>query len=230
MRSGRSLSDWLGATLVRIEHEHGFARSSLLLVIEAPTPGTRRAFAGADRGEDQRVLSEYFARWAASDPLASEVARMMYDTRGWASTRLLYPDLDTAGRRFVDQFLKAAGIADQLSIRLAGNGTTNAYLTVHESEVIGEERRAGLVSVQPELTRQLRAFLPRGLPGSLSLRERQAAELVAFGLTNRQIGQALGVGPDTVKKHLYRAMLKLGLKRRTQLAVSWMTGRQIALR
>ena len=52
---------------------------------------------------------------------------------------------------------------------------------------------------------------------------------MAFGLTNREISQALGVGADTVKKHLYRTMLKLGLERRTQLAVSWMTGRRIAL-
>ena len=230
MPSSRSLSDWLESTLAWIEDEHSFARSSLLLVIESPKPGTRWAFAGASRGELELVIAEYFARWAETDPLASEQARTMFDAQGWASTRLLYEDLDAAGRRFIDQFLRSADIADQLSIRLRGNGTTNGYVTVHEAKAIRERQRSRLVSAAPDLARQLRGFLPRGLPGALSPRERQAAELVAFGLTNREIGQALGVGPDTVKKHLYRAMLKLGLERRTQLAVSWMTGREIALR
>ncbi len=37
----------------------------------------------------------------------------------------------------------------------------------------------------------------------------------------------MNVGEDTVKKHLLRAMRRLGLERRTQLAVSWTTGRPL---
>jgi DNA-binding CsgD family transcriptional regulator len=226
----RSLSDWLNTTLAALEQRLGFHHSSLLLVIDTPgVHSPRRAFAGTEHNGQAGTLSDYFAHWADSDPLATEAAHTMFDTQGFACTRDLYPLLDPAGRRFVDEFLASIRTADQMSVRLQGNGTTTAYLTVHEPAVISRAERSVLLELAPALSRQLQRFLPRGLPGPLSPRERQAAELVAFGLTNQEIAVALNIGTDTVKKHLYRATLKLGLERRTQLATSWMTGRLLAL-
>ena len=45
------------------------------------------------------------------------------------------------------------------------------------------------------------------------------AELVALGFTNREIAGVLHVQVDTVKKHVKHALAKLGLARRTDLAV-----------
>ncbi|SEQ48325.1 ATP-binding protein [Lentzea albida] len=60
--------------------------------------------------------------------------------------------------------------------------------------------------------------------GVVSARELHVATLVAEGLTNRQIGQRLGISPHTVARHVTHARSKLGLRSRAQLAV-W-AGRQ----
>jgi DNA-binding NarL/FixJ family response regulator len=55
--------------------------------------------------------------------------------------------------------------------------------------------------------------------GSLGLRERQILRLIADGLTNRQIGEQLGIAEKTVKNYVSSLLSKLGLERRTQAAV-----------
>ncbi|SDH19720.1 Predicted ATPase [Lentzea fradiae] len=55
--------------------------------------------------------------------------------------------------------------------------------------------------------------------GLVSARELHVASLVAEGLTNRQIGQRLGISPHTVARHVTQARSKLGLRSRAQLAV-----------
>jgi non-specific serine/threonine protein kinase len=61
--------------------------------------------------------------------------------------------------------------------------------------------------------------------GPLSRREREAAVLVARGLTNRQIADQLVIAERTVEGHLERIRGKLGLRSRTQIAV-WVVGRR----
>ena len=53
----------------------------------------------------------------------------------------------------------------------------------------------------------------------LSRREREVAELVALGLTNRAIAERLFLSERTVEGHIDHAFTKLGLSSRTQLAV-----------
>lgn len=53
----------------------------------------------------------------------------------------------------------------------------------------------------------------------LTLRERQALTLIAEGLTNRQIGERLGLAEKTVKNYVSGLLAKLGMQRRTQAAV-----------
>lgn len=53
----------------------------------------------------------------------------------------------------------------------------------------------------------------------LTDREREIAEAVAAGLTNAEIAARAYVSPATVKTHLGRALTKLGLTNRTQLAL-----------
>ncbi len=54
---------------------------------------------------------------------------------------------------------------------------------------------------------------------TLTGRERRVLDLLAEGLTNRQIGERLGIGEKTVKNHVTNLLLKLGFQRRTQAAV-----------
>lgn len=54
---------------------------------------------------------------------------------------------------------------------------------------------------------------------SLTPREREVLQHAAFGLTNRRIGEALGIAEQTVKNHLANAMRKLSLHDRTHAVV-----------
>jgi DNA-binding NarL/FixJ family response regulator len=58
-----------------------------------------------------------------------------------------------------------------------------------------------------------------GPDDGLSLRERQILELIAEGLTNRQIGERLELAEKTVKNYVSGLLAKLGMERRTQAAV-----------
>lgn len=63
--------------------------------------------------------------------------------------------------------------------------------------------------------------LPR-LPADrrlLTSRERDVLQHAAFGLSNRHIGQRLGIAEQTVKNHLANAMRKLALHDRTHAVV-----------
>jgi two-component system response regulator DevR len=52
--------------------------------------------------------------------------------------------------------------------------------------------------------------------GTLSDQERRVLELIAEGLTNRQIGERLFLAEKTVKKYVSSLLAKLGLQRRAQ--------------
>jgi two-component system response regulator DevR len=54
---------------------------------------------------------------------------------------------------------------------------------------------------------------------SLTEREREILDLIAEGLTNRQIGERLFLAEKTVKNYVSALLAKLGLQRRTQAAV-----------
>jgi two-component system response regulator DevR len=53
----------------------------------------------------------------------------------------------------------------------------------------------------------------------LTFQERAVLQLIAEGLTNREIGQRLRLMPKTVKNHVTRLLAKLGLTNRTQAAI-----------
>ena len=54
---------------------------------------------------------------------------------------------------------------------------------------------------------------------NLTTRERQVLELIAEGLTNRQIGDQRDLAEKTVKNYVSGLLAKLGMARRTQAAV-----------
>jgi DNA-binding NarL/FixJ family response regulator len=54
---------------------------------------------------------------------------------------------------------------------------------------------------------------------ALTTREREMGTLAAHGLSNDQIAERLFLSPLTVKTHVNRAMMKLGVRDRAQLVV-----------
>ena len=60
---------------------------------------------------------------------------------------------------------------------------------------------------------------------TLTPSERQVLELIGDGLSNREIGEKLGVAEKTVKNHITSLLAKMGLQRRTQ-AAAWVAGQR----
>jgi DNA-binding NarL/FixJ family response regulator len=65
---------------------------------------------------------------------------------------------------------------------------------------------------------------PAGVAGAerlelLTDQERTVLQLIGEGLTNRQIGQRMGLAEKTVKNYTSHLLAKLGLERRTQAAI-----------
>ncbi len=78
--------------------------------------------------------------------------------------------------------------------------------------------------IDPVMARRVIAWIeqstegPRELAG-LTEQQRRILELLAEGLTNKQIGERLYLAEKTVKNHVTRILAKLGVQRRTQAAL-----------
>src|SRR3990172_183418 len=57
------------------------------------------------------------------------------------------------------------------------------------------------------------------LEAPLTKRENEVLKQLAFGLTNKEIAQALGISYETVKEHVQHVLRKIGVTDRTQAAV-----------
>ena len=101
--------------------------------------------------------------------------------------------------------------------------------------VLKEVRTAGLVDairqaalgrslIDPGLIAQVMDRVRTGSPTDnrltgLTAREREVLDLIAEGLTNRQIGEQMFLAEKTVKNYVSSLLGKLGMERRTQAAV-----------
>ena len=87
---------------------------------------------------------------------------------------------------------------------------------------------AGDALLSPSVTRRLiEEFAQRpephsaaaALPDDLTEREREALELLAHGLSNREIAAKMYIGEATAKTHVSRLLTKLGVRDRVQAVV-----------
>ncbi|MBF4631188.1 response regulator transcription factor [Clavibacter michiganensis subsp. phaseoli] len=100
--------------------------------------------------------------------------------------------------------IRGAGLVDAIR-RVAAGGQ------LMDREVVRQARSRILVPEVPD-------DAPR-----LTLREGQILALITEGLTNRQIGERLGLAEKTVKNYVSGLLEKIGVERRTQAAVYGMT-------
>jgi len=83
---------------------------------------------------------------------------------------------------------------------------------------------AGRSLLDPAVTQRVLERIRHGDDGAhqlelLTEQERKILELIAEGLTNRQIAERLYLAEKTVKNYVSSVLAKLGLERRTQAAV-----------
>jgi ATP/maltotriose-dependent transcriptional regulator MalT len=58
-------------------------------------------------------------------------------------------------------------------------------------------------------------------PASITARQRQVIELIAQGMSNDEVGHALGISPRTAKAHSDVLRQKLGVPRRRQIPIAY---------
>ena len=152
----------------------------------------------------------------------------MPDVDGIEATRLITADPECPTRVLVlttfdlDEYVYAA-------VRAGARG----YLLkdAPASELVAAVRviAAGDALLSPSVTRRLIEEFARqpgsgtstapALPADLTDRERQALELLARGLSNREIAAELYIGEATAKTHVSRLLTKLGVRDRVQAVV-----------
>ena len=86
-----------------------------------------------------------------------------------------------------------------------------ALLCAQQSEAGVAELPSGPGSLDPTTSNA------EAVPRPLTDRETEALTLMRRGLTNKQIGERLGISVSTVKKHLEHSFVKLGLHNRRQM-------------
>jgi two-component system, NarL family, nitrate/nitrite response regulator NarL len=89
-------------------------------------------------------------------------------------------------------------------------------------EKVADDELAASPQVTARLASRVRllaAESPPSIPdGRLTTREVEVLELLAEGLSNKQIAQRLSIQLQTVKNHVHNVLVKLGVKRRAEAA------------
>src|SRR5580704_5894440 len=107
-----------------------------------------------------------------------------------------------------------AGAAGYLLKQIKGNDLVDALRRV----------AAGQSLLDPSVTARVLERLRNGSPqderlARLTEQERKILDLIAEGLTNRQIGERMFLAEKTVKNYVSNLLAKLGMERRTEAAV-----------
>jgi DNA-binding CsgD family transcriptional regulator len=89
---------------------------------------------------------------------------------------------------------------------------------VHRGTGLSPDQAIAYALGEPAAT-ATQAPSPAHAPGVLTRRERQVADLIAQGLSNKQIAAKLVIAPRTAEGHVERILTKLGFTSRTQIAI-----------
>ena len=157
------------------------------------------------------------AEAASAADLCDRLLRSLGREFGWTDAFLL-EDETVSSRAGLLRIPVAAGpaVTVVIGVPLAAGRRADA----HEASV---GRLLGRL-LAPAFRGHLAGRSRAGGQWSLTEREREVADLVAAGMTNRQVAEHLHVTVDPVKKHLTSVLRKTGSTSRTRLAVLWRQG------
>jgi DNA-binding NarL/FixJ family response regulator len=104
----------------------------------------------------------------------------------------------------------------RLLLAQPGGGKRRAELLLGEAATLTQ--RIGMPALQGRIRALGTTPRPSGLPDGLSPREVQVLQLVAQGLSNRDIGAALVISEHTAANHIRSILRKTGCANRTEAA------------
>lgn len=164
------------------------------------------------------------ARSARADLVVMDIR--MPDLDGIEATRLIAADDDLAGVRVL--VLTTYDTDENIVDALRAGASGFLVKDTRPAELLDAIRTvaAGESLLSPGPTARLIERFLRGPsaptaagPEGLSEREREVLTLVARGLNNTEVAEALGLSPLTAKTHVSRIMGKLGARDRAQLVI-----------
>ncbi|MFJ6843356.1 response regulator [Streptomyces griseoluteus] len=206
---------------VLLADDQNLVRASFAMLVSSA--GDMEVVAEAGTGREAVAL----ARSARADLIVMDIR--MPDLDGIEATRLIAADEDLAGVRVL---VLTTYETDEYIVEALRAGASGFLVKdIRPAELLDAIRTvaAGESLLSPGPTSRLIARFLRapstatasaaGGPSGLSERERQVLALVARGLNNSEIADALGLSPLTAKTHVSRMMGKLGARDRAQLVI-----------
>lgn len=206
---------------VLLADDQNLVRASFAMLVSSA--GDMEIVAEAGTGREAVAL----ARSARADLIVMDIR--MPDLDGIEATRLIAADEDLAGVKVL--VLTTYETDENIVEALRAGASGFLVKDIRPAELLDAIRTvaAGESLLSPGPTSRLIARFLRapntattsalGGPSVLSERERQVLALVARGLNNPEIADALGLSPLTAKTHVSRIMGKLGARDRAQLVI-----------
>ncbi|WP_328771688.1 response regulator transcription factor [Streptomyces sp. NBC_00286] len=205
---------------VLLADDQTLVRSAFAMLVESA--GDMEVVAEAGTGREAVEL----ARSERADLVVMDIR--MPDLDGIEATRLIAADEDLAGVKVL--VLTTYDTDEHIVEALRAGASGFLVKDTKPAELLDAIRTvaAGESLLSPGPTSRLIARFLRaphavapaaGGPEELSERERQVLALVARGLNNTEIAEALGLSPLTAKTHVSRIMGKLGARDRAQLVM-----------
>ncbi|MET9506523.1 response regulator transcription factor [Streptomyces sp. NPDC006622] len=206
---------------VLLADDQHLVRASFAMLVSSA--GDMEVVAEAGTGREAVAL----ARSARADLIVMDIR--MPDLDGIEATRLIAADEDLAGVKVL--VLTTYETDEHIVEALRAGASGFLVKDIRPTELLDAIRTvaAGDSLLSPGPTSRLIARFLRapntgstsavGGPSGLSERERQVLALVARGLNNPEIADALALSPLTAKTHVSRIMGKLGARDRAQLVI-----------
>lgn len=143
---------------------------------------------------------------------------LMPEMDGVEATRLIRQEMPDVEVIALTSVLEDALIYD--AMRAGAIGYLLKDTEAHELRRAIKAAAAGQVQLSPEVAgRLMQELRVSDSPETLTEREKEVLQLLANGLSNRQIAEALVIGEKTVKSHVSNILSKLNVTSRTQAAV-----------
>ena len=165
--------------------------------------------------------AEALARVPATKPDVAVLDVRLPDGNGVAVCRELRSDMPELACLMLTSFADdealfdaiMAGAAGYVLKQIRGNDLVGAVRTVAAGGSLLDPKAAAAVM------ERMRAPKTADPLAGLTEQERRILDLIGEGLTNRQIGERMFLAEKTVKNYVSNLLSKLGLQRRTQVAV-----------
>jgi DNA-binding NarL/FixJ family response regulator len=137
-------------------------------------------------------------------------------------TRIVMLTVSTADRDLVDAFTN--GAVGYLTKDLTPEALLRSIRAIHAGELAVPRRLAATLVRSLVANHRAHPTADDSTLGSLSPREREVLGLLAEGLTDREIGEALSISTRTVETHVGSVLRKLGVRNRAEAARRFRTG------